>query len=855
MTGQPLTHSHRLVALAFAALAAAACATAPAARAAARVDPAVRLMVQQAAAGEKLDVIVVLRRQAVLPVGPRVRRAAIINALRDTADREQRRLVALLAIRRLQGRVAKVRPFWIVNGLEVVADADVVTEIGALPEVAEIKPNAVVAAPSTPLGSPAVEWNVARVNAPALWSQGYRGQGVVVANMDTGVDVTHPDLAARWRGGGNSWFDPNGEHPTTPVDRNGHGTWTMGTIVGGNAGGSAIGIAPDARWIAVKIFNDHGTATTAGIHSGFQWLLDPDHNPSTDDAPDVVNDSWTMGAGCNLTFEPDLVALRASGVVPIFAAGNSGPSAGTSTSPANNADAFAVGGTDAADAIDPSSSRGPSACGQGTFPQLVAPGVDVRTSDLFGSYMSVTGTSIAAPHAAGALALLLSAFPGLDAERQAAALQNAAFDLGAPGPDNVFGAGLLDALASYQWLAAVPDFSVAAAPSSVTAAPGGSAAYTVDVQALNGFSGDVSLSLTGLPAGQASWSFSPATVSGGAGSAQLTLATGAALAPGAYSLTITGTSGTSTRSAVVELVITPPPDFSLAVTPASRTTAPGGTVDFTVSTSAVGGFTGDVALSLGGLTAAQATWSFAPAVIAGGAGASQLTLATDGAIAPGTYTLSITATSGSLTHSTAATLVVPDFSLSVSPATRTTTPGTAVTYSVSVGAVNGFAGTVSLGLSGLAQGTWTFAPSSITGAGTATLTVTPTAAGTYSLTVTGTSGSIVHTRTVTLVVSAPADFGVSVTPASATVVAGKNVSYTVSVSSIGSFAGSVSLSVAGLPALTTASFSANPVTAPRSVTMTVRTTRLTPRGTFTITVTGRSGSLVHSAGATLVVRS
>ena len=79
------------------------------------------------------------------------------------------------------------------------------------------------------------------MNAPALWDRGFRGQGVVVANMDTGVDATHPDLAAKWRGGTNSWYDPNGQHPTTPTDVSGHGTQTMGVMVGGNAGGSSVG--------------------------------------------------------------------------------------------------------------------------------------------------------------------------------------------------------------------------------------------------------------------------------------------------------------------------------------------------------------------------------------------------------------------------------------------------------------------------------------------------------------------------------------------------------------------------------------------------------------------------------------
>src|SRR5262245_62300138 len=156
----------------------------------------------------------------------------------------------------------------------------------------------------------------------------------------------------------------------------------MGVMVGGDAGGSSVGVAPDATWIAVKIFNDRGTATSSGIHQGFQWLLDPDGNPATADAPDVVNDSWTMStSGCLLDFQPDLANLRAAGILPVFSAGNYGPLSGSSRSPANLPEAFAVGATDDADVVDLSSGRGPSACGQPVYPQLVAPGVGIRTTD------------------------------------------------------------------------------------------------------------------------------------------------------------------------------------------------------------------------------------------------------------------------------------------------------------------------------------------------------------------------------------------------------------------------------------------------------------------------------------------
>ena len=284
----------------------------------------------------------------------------------------------------------------------------------------------------------------------------------------------------------------------------------MGVMVGGDGGGTSIGVAPDAQWIAVKIFNDQGSATTARIHQGFQWLLDPDGNPSTPDAPNVVNNSWTLGSiGCNLEFQLDLQSLRAAGIEPVFAAGNFGSGASTSASPGNNPEAFAVGAASNADLIWSGSSSGPSACGepQTTFPELVAPGVSVRSSDLFGLYGQLTGTSLAAPHVAGALALLLDAYPNLGVDAQEDALEATAVDLGFPGADDTYGYGRLDILAAYESVVPPPpDFAVAPRPVPSSTTPGGTAGYTVTVTPLDGFTGDVGLSLTGLSASQASWS-------------------------------------------------------------------------------------------------------------------------------------------------------------------------------------------------------------------------------------------------------------------------------------------------------------------------------------------------------------
>ncbi len=424
----------------------------------AAIEPQLAARLNTLQPNDRITVIVTLRQQAdlgrVSGAGRAQRLQTAVRLLQATANATQGRLIGLLNAWRGQGLVQRFESFWVFNGLSVTATSEVIDQLTQNPDVLSITPDDIQVVPAA-----VPEPNIALINAPALWSQGYTGQGVVVANMDSGVDVTHPDLEARWRGGSDSWFDPYGQHPTTPIDLSGHGTWTMGIMVGGDAGGSSIGVAPGAQWIAVKIFNDSGGSTASAIHQGFQWLLDPDGDPNTPDAPQVVNNSWTYASpGCYLDFEPDLQALRAAGILPVFAAGNSGPYSNTSYSPSNNPSAFAVGATNNNDQIYTYSSRGPTTCGgsSGPFPELVAPGVNIRSADLYGSYATNTGTSLAAPHVAGGLALLLSAYPDLSAADQASALTYSAVDLGASGPDDVYGYGRLDLLAAFNWLATAP---------------------------------------------------------------------------------------------------------------------------------------------------------------------------------------------------------------------------------------------------------------------------------------------------------------------------------------------------------------------------------------------------------------
>lgn len=448
---------------------------------AAKIDPQLESELQSAQAGDLITVIVTLKEQAdlrgIAGFGRAAGQEAVIRALQARANTAQAPVRTLLESRRSQGRVSQITSFWVFNGLSVTATPDVIRDLASRPDVLKITPDEIQIAPVSPLTTAPPEQNLSVINAPALWDLGWRGQGVVVATMDTGVYANHPDLTTRWRGGSNSWYDPYGQHPTTPTDVDGHGTWTMGVLVGGEAGGTAIGVAPQAQWIAAKIFNDAGQSTATAIHSAFQWLLDPDGNPGTADAPDVVNNSWAFGApGCNLEFQFDLQALRAVGILPVFAAGNFGPNGSTSVSPANYPEAFAVGATNNSDQIYSGSSRGPSACGEAQtfYPEVVAPGVNINTTDLYGLYFSTTGTSVAAPHVAGALALLLSAFPNLTVDQQSAALSSTAVDLGPVEPDDTFGAGRIDVLAAYNSLISQPVGGIAELP-DIAQRPGSAA--------------------------------------------------------------------------------------------------------------------------------------------------------------------------------------------------------------------------------------------------------------------------------------------------------------------------------------------------------------------------------------------
>lgn len=433
---------------------------------AADLDPDLALVIQQASPGDRIELIVTLRdRIDLTSISGTTRgqkRSSLVRALKKQARSSQAPLRSLLRA----NNASLGKELWIINSLVVTVPVQLIDRLSRMDIIESIRLNATLSGPQispqavnpTALATPG--WNGAAINADTLWTAGFSGAGVTVAIMDTGVDVNHPDIMGAWRGGNNSWLDPH-EQYSTPVDPNGHGTQVTGLIVGADAGGTTIGIAPGAQWIGVKVFDDANRTTLGDIHTGYQWLLDPDGNPNTDDAPDIINNSWTLQNidQCDTEFSEDFDILRAADIALVFSAGNYGPGSATSVSPANDGQTLEVGAVDEMFNVAAFSSRGPSSCGGGNYPRLVAPGVNVLTSDLtFGgifpwSYISVSGTSFSAPHVSGALALLMEVSPGSTTTALENVLIDSATDLGGVGPDNDSGWGLLNVGAAYTLIA------------------------------------------------------------------------------------------------------------------------------------------------------------------------------------------------------------------------------------------------------------------------------------------------------------------------------------------------------------------------------------------------------------------
>jgi subtilisin family serine protease len=395
----------------------------------------------------------------------------VMEQLTGTAERSQAPLRQFLRTRNVH-----FEPFWIVNAIQVTGDLELVGELTARPDVRLVfaekeyrLPDPAPASDVPRIG--AVEWGIDRINAPAVWAQGISGAGIVVGSIDTGAQFNHPAIVGQYRGnlGGGSfdhnynWHDPSavcGTPSLVPCDNNGHGTHVTGTMVGDDGGTNQIGVAPGAKWIAAKGCESTSCSTSALLSSG-QWMLAPTQlngsNPDPSKRPHIVNNSWGGGATNDTWYQATVQAWVAAGMFPQFANGNSGPSCGTAGNPGNTPEAYASGSFDVNNVIANNSSRGPSAFGGIIKPNIAAPGVAVRSSIPTNGYASFSGTSMASPHVAGAIALLWEAAPGLagDIPATRALLDGTAIDVdnttcgGTAANNNVFGEGRLDVLAAY----------------------------------------------------------------------------------------------------------------------------------------------------------------------------------------------------------------------------------------------------------------------------------------------------------------------------------------------------------------------------------------------------------------------
>jgi serine protease AprX len=464
-------------------------------------------VIENTRAGAQEEFFVVLGKEANLAdaaklKGKLARGTFVYQTLFKTAQEAQRPIRALL-----DARGVEYRSFYLVNAILVKGDRNLAQILAARSDVKRIDGNPEMRqALPEPQAPEALEYNpewsgvidvttgkaiasvepgISYVRAPQVWNLGFTGQGIVVAGADTGYRWTHAALKNAYRGWNGTtashdynWHDsihagtgPCGFDSPQPCDDQGHGTHTMGTIVGLD-GANQIGMAPGARWIGCRNMN-LGAGTPASYIECMEFFMAPypvggttsQGDPSK--APNVTSNSWTCPASEGCTTPNILLTAvantRAAGIVMVVAAGNSGSGCSTVSDPTSFYDpSFTVGALNTGtDTIASFSSRGPvTVDGSNRLkPDIAAPGTSTRsaynTSDT--AYTSLSGTSMATPHVVGGVALLLSAFPSLagNADAIEGRLTSAAHPISlttttcssAAGvvPNNVYGYGRLDA--------------------------------------------------------------------------------------------------------------------------------------------------------------------------------------------------------------------------------------------------------------------------------------------------------------------------------------------------------------------------------------------------------------------------
>jgi subtilisin family serine protease len=452
------------------------------------------------------DVIVQLQARADLTGAEQItdrtaRIRFVYERLRDVADRTQPSLAAFL-----KEKNASYQAFYITNAMVVNnANAQLLNELAARPEVARLKLNVQshLRLPQRTAGEKIqqvlgnVPRNLTALGVDRVWDELHvRGKGIVIAGQDTGYNWRHEAIHRQYRGvtinekGEESvnhdynWHDSIHQsnqsacpaNGTEPCDDHEHGTHTMGSMVGDDGLDNHIGVAPEAKWMGCRNM-DSNVGTVASYTECFEFFLapypvggDPRKQGRPEMAPHIINNSWGCPTeeGCQGNEFIEVVrAVRAAGIVIVVALGNEGPDCATAGSPPGSY----IGEVVTAGAYDQSrldiaffSSRGPSPFNDGVGPDVVASGVNVRSSVSQGTgadqntrYEWMSGTSMASPHTAGVIALLWSAHPELIGQVQKTVEllhstatprtteQSCGKYAGSSVPNSVFGYGVLDA--------------------------------------------------------------------------------------------------------------------------------------------------------------------------------------------------------------------------------------------------------------------------------------------------------------------------------------------------------------------------------------------------------------------------
>jgi subtilisin family serine protease len=464
------------------------------------ISPSLQQHLTAAKAEQKLPVHIVLKEQF---------DKELLNNLVDGMPKPQRRVEAARILKEFSAQqqagvlgylattdASNVQSFWVVNAVYCEATPVVIRCLSERSEVSYVNYDRVycpdLPEPEQQLGGGTEEiaWGVDKINAPAVWALGYTGQGIICGHIDTGCNYNHPDLADHM------WTDPNYPHHgwnfelnnDDPMDQHSHGTHTAGTVAGDGTGGTQTGVAPDAQIMICRVKNGVDSAGQSQMWAAVQFIVSPPLSPANG------ADLYTMSMGWAISWGPDQSTWRtlannvnAAGLSQIVAAGNERGSYSPPTAlrcpgnvpppwwnPQNTGTGalsgiVSIGATDENDTIAYFSSPGPVTWSSVspfndyayppglTRPDVSAPGTNIKSLDYSGSgYALMDGTSMATPHVAGTVCLMLSKNPDLSPAEVDSILEVTSVDRGAAGKDNDFGAGRIDALAAVNYVTVAP---------------------------------------------------------------------------------------------------------------------------------------------------------------------------------------------------------------------------------------------------------------------------------------------------------------------------------------------------------------------------------------------------------------